>query len=231
MSVKIDLKGHIYGDLEVIRIVVDEPGRKKKWLCKCKCGNECIVAGSNLRNGHTKRCSECGYKMTSKKNMVHGKTRTKLYYVWRGILNRCENKKFKSFLDYGARGISVCEDWHDPKKFFEWAEESGYHDGLEIDRKDTNGNYCPDNCRWITRKENANNKRNNKIIEHNGESKTLAEWARYYDVNYKNLSRNLKKGYSLEEAVKRDKTGDRSHRKAMVDEAQPKEDPGFFGEE
>ncbi|MFQ8841832.1 MAG: hypothetical protein ACLR8P_13860 [Clostridium fessum] len=132
------------------------------------------------------------------------------------MLNRCENEKFHSYSDYGARGISVCSDWHDSQKFFSWAEKSGYADNLEIDRIDTDGNYSPENCRWITKTENANNKRNNKIIEHNGEKKTLAEWARYYDVNYKNLSRNLKKGYSLEEAVKREKAGDRSHRKAVI---------------
>ena len=214
MAIKIDLRGNKYGELTVLDIAVDEPRKKKKWLCECSCGNRCIVSGSNLRNGPTTRCAQCGYKTVAKKNTTHGKTGTKLYYVWRGMLNRCENEKLHSYSDYGARGITVCPEWHDSQKFFEWAEKSGYSDGLEIDRIDTDGNYFPENCRWITRTENANNKRNNKIIEHNGEKKTLAEWARYYEVNYKNLSRNLKKGYSLEDAVKREKTGDRSHRKA-----------------
>ena len=102
---------------------------------------------------------------------------------------------------------------------------NGYENGLEIDRIDTNGNYCPDNCRWINRLENANNKRNNKLIEYSGETKTLAEWARYFNVNYKNLSRNLIKGYSLIDAVKREKSGDRSHKNRK---AQPKE-PKLFG--
>ena len=211
MAVKIDLTGHIYGDLTVLRLSADEAGKKKKWLCKCKCGNECIVSASNLRDGHTKHCSECGYRLTGQKKKTHGKTKTKIYYVWRGILNRCENKNFKSYKDYGGRGICVCEEWHDAKVFFDWAYSSGYKDGLEIDRIDTDGNYCASNCRWIERQENANNKRNNKFIEHNGEVRTLAEWARFYDVNYKNLSRNIIKGYSLLDAVQREKNGDRSH--------------------
>lgn len=235
MAVKIDLTGHIYGDLTVIKLAVDEVGKKKKWLCKCKCGNTCIVSGSNLRNGHTKHCSECGYKITSEKKLLHGETGTKLYFVWRGILNRCENKKFKSYSDYGARGIEVCKEWNDSKTFFEWASVSGYKEGLEIDRIDVNGNYCPENCRWVSREKNANNKRNNKIIECNGETRTLAEWARHFGVNYKNLSRNLRKGYSLEEAVYREKRGDRTHMgsknwRKNQEAAQPKE-PALFGEE
>lgn len=212
MGVRIDLTGKRYGNLEVIKLVVDEPGKKKKWLCKCDCGNVCIVAGSNLRNGHTKSCIECGHKVVAKKKTVHGETGTKLYLVWRAVLNRCENPKSKSYCDYGKRGIHLCEEWHNPKIFFDWAHKSGYEDGLEIDRINVNGDYCPENCRWITKQENANNKRNNKVVEYAGEKKTLAEWARFYNVNYKNLSRNLKKGYTLIEAVNREKMGDRTHR-------------------
>lgn len=212
MAVKIDLTGHIYGDLEVIKISVDEACKKKKWLCRCKCGKECIVSGSNLRSGHTKHCPSCGYKITKEKKTTHGQTKTKLYYVWRGMLNRCENPNFKSYQDYGARGIKVCEEWHNSKTFLDWSKENGYEDGLEIDRINTDGDYCPSNCRWIKRLENSNNKRNNKLIEHNGETKTLAEWARHFGVNYKNLSRNIIKGYSLIDAVNREKSGDRSHK-------------------
>ena len=126
--------------------------------------------------------------------------------------SRCENQKNKSYKDYGAKGISVCEEWHDSVNFFEWALRNGYKEGLEIDRIDVNGNYEPSNCRWINRLENANNKTNNKYISHNGETKTLAEWSRFYDVNYKNLSRLLIKGYSMNDAIKRIKSGDRTHK-------------------
>lgn len=219
MSVKIDLTEKRFGSLTVLRLEIDVPGRKKKWLCKCDCGNEVVVSGGNLQSGHTQHCKLCGRKVQSEKVKTHGKSRTKLYYVWQGMINRCERESHKSYSDYGAKGISVCEEWHNPEVFFEWAINNGYKEGLEIDRIETTGNYCPRNCRWISRAINANNKSNNKLIVHNGEEKTLAEWARYYNVNYKNLSRNLKKGYSLEDAVQREKTGNRSHRKSVMDNA------------
>ena len=212
MAVKIDLTGHKYGKLTVLRIDTDIPGKKKKWLCKCECGNETIVSGSNLRNGHTKSCLKCGYESTKKAITKHGQSHTKLFYVWNSMKSRCENQKNKSYKDYGAKGISVCEEWHDSVNFFEWALRNGYKEGLEIDRIDVNGNYEPSNCRWINRLENANNKTNNKYISHNGETKTLAEWSRFYDVNYKNLSRLLIKGYSMNDAIKRIKSGDRTHK-------------------
>lgn len=212
MAVKIDLTGQKFGRLTVLEIAVDEPGKKKKWKCRCDCGNECIIAGSNLRSGHSTQCLECGYEATKASRIIHGKTGTKLYKVWRAMLNRCENQKSKSFPNYGGRGIKVSTEWHDPTVFFTWAESTGYTEGLEIDRIDTNGDYEPENCRWVKRIVNANNKRNNKLIGHNGEAKTLAEWSRFYGVSYKNLSRCLLKGYNLEDAVKRLRNGERTHR-------------------
>lgn len=212
MAVKIDLTGQKYGKLYVKGLYLDIPNRKKKWLCVCDCGNETIVSGSNLRNGHTKSCLKCGYESTKKAITKHGQSHTKLFYVWHSMKNRCENPKHKSYEDYGAKGISVCEEWHDSTKFFKWALRNGYEEGLEIDRINVNGNYEPNNCRWVNRTQNANNKSNNKLIEHEGQTKTLAEWSRVYEVNYKNLSRLLLKGYSLDDAVKRLKSGDRTHK-------------------
>lgn len=212
MPKMIDLTGQRYGNLIVIRISENEPCKKKKWLCKCDCGANVIVSGSNLRSGHTKHCKKCGNEVARSKKIKHGMTGTKLYYVWEAMINRCGNPNSKSYVDYGAKGISVCDDWHDASVFIKWALENGYKEGLEIDRIDTFKGYSPDNCRWVTKQINANNKTINKYIEHNGKTRTLADWARYYEVNYKNLSRNMNKGYSLQEAIKREKTGDRSHR-------------------
>lgn len=219
MAVKIDLSGKRFGELTVLSLVDDRPGKKKKWLCQCDCGERTVVAASNLHSGHTQHCKKCGNKVNANKRKKHGMTHTKLYYVWRGMLNRCYNAKSKSYGDYGARGIKVSDEWHDPVAFFEWAKNSGYHEGLEIDRIDTNGDYSEQNCRWITRKANANNKRNNTIVEYHGEQHTLAQWAGIYGINYKNLSRNLKKGMSFEAAIFRG-----------IAQAAPKE-PTLFGEE
>lgn len=212
MSIKIDLTGQRYGKLTVIGIAVDEVGKKKKWLCLCDCGKEAIISSSNLRSGHTKSCIKCGHDEVRSQQLKHGYSNTHIYYVWNTMLSRCERPNAKSYFDYGGRGIKVCAEWHDAATFISWALENGYATGMEIDRIDVDGDYCPQNCRFIPRLENANNKTNNKLIEYNGEIKTLADWSRYFCVNYKNLSRNLKKGYSLEEAVQREKTGDRTHR-------------------
>lgn len=212
MAIKNDLTGMTFGELTVLLLSFDEPGKKKKWLCRCSCGNECVVSGSNLVSGHTKRCSACGYKVTAQKVTTHGHTGTKLYQTWNTMKNRCNNPNVKSYSDYGARGIRVCDEWDNSARFIEWALKSGYKEGMEIDRIDTDGDYCPENCRWVSRLENANNKRNNKFITHDGMTKTLAEWSRYYDVNYKSLSRNILKGYSLIEAVERIRSGERTHR-------------------
>lgn len=212
MAVRIDLTGEIYGKLKVVGIAFDEPGKKKKWNCICECGNTLIVSASNLRSGHTKFCKECRRKYLSELNTIHGLSNTPIYLVWNTMLSRCERQSNRSYSDYGGKGIKVCDEWHNAAVFFKWAYENGYKPGLEIDRIDSNGDYTPGNCRFVTRLNNANNKTNNKYIEHNGEIKTLAEWSRYFGVNYKNLSRNLKKGYSLEESVDRQKNGERTHK-------------------
>jgi hypothetical protein len=212
MSIRKDLTGMRFGNLTVISLSVDIPYKKKKWLCRCDCGEIVEISGSNLVSKNVKGCQKCAHKTVAACLTTHGKSGTKIYIVWNGIKTRCENKRSAAYKDYGGRGIKLCEEWHDFSSFLAWAESHGYTDGMQIDRIDVNGDYCPENCRFVSRLENANNKRNNKRITHNGETKTVAEWARFYSVNYKNLCRNLGKGYTLEQAVKRMKSGDKSHR-------------------
>lgn len=213
MAIRNDLTGQRFGRLTVLGLAVDEPYKKKKWLCKCDCGNEIEVAGSNLVSGHSTQCKQCQLKAVRHGNVTHDQSRTKLYNVWNSMIQRCTNPNSKSYPDYGGRGIKVCEEWHSFDTFQKWAWDHGYGENVEIDRIDNDGDYCPGNCRWITRVKNARNKSNNKIITYNGESKTLSEWAAHFGVNYKNLSRNLNKGYTLDEAVQRERSGDRTHKK------------------
>ena len=202
MSVLIDLTGKRYGSLTVEKIAVDEPGKKKKWLCKCDCGNEIIVTSSNLVSGRTSSCKICGKKRLSEKNKKHGMTSTKLYGVWNSVKTRSTNTNSKSYKDYGARGIRICEEWKESSNFFEWALENGYKNGLEIDRIDVNGNYEPSNCRWVTRIVQQNNMRKNHIVEYNGQSKTIAEWSRELNIKYDKLWKSIKKGLGIEDILK-----------------------------
>ena len=114
---------------------------------------------------------------------------------------RCENHKSTGYANYGARGISVCDEWKDYAAFRDWAIKNGYEDTFSIDRIDVNRGYSPDNCRWADCITQANNRRSNNIIEYNGESHTLAEWSRILGKPYKQLHKNIfTKGMSVDSA-------------------------------
>jgi len=117
--------------------------------------------------------------------MTHGayKRNRALYGVWRTMINRCENTKRHNFSSYGGRGIAVCDMWYGPHAFFDWAISNGYCSGLQLDRIDNNGNYCPENCRFVTPKQNSRNRQNSAILMLNGVSKTVAEWTENTNVS------------------------------------------------
>ena len=106
-----------------------------------------------------------------------------LYNIWQTMIGRCENPKRPKYKDYGGRGIKVCKEWHTAKNFILWALNNGYKPGLQIDRIDNNGDYCPENCRFVTPKENSRNRRNTKQLTINGETKTVVEWCEQLGVS------------------------------------------------
>lgn len=126
-----------------------------------------------------------GQRMSvSRRNVVHGMSRTKIYRIWADMIQRCENPNNTNYEYYGARGISVCKQWKDFKKFYEWSAKNGYKKGLSIDRRDPNGNYDPSNCRWVTREIQDNNRRDSVWVEVDGERLTLAQVSRKYNLSY-----------------------------------------------
>lgn len=195
----IDLTGQKFGKLTVLRKSDHSGSHGFLWVCQCECGNIKEFYTSRLRDGTNR---SCGCLSASR----HGATNLRIYHVWDGMLKRCENKNSVSYKNYGGRGISVCSDWHDFEIFKKWASETGYDEDAErgkctLDRIDVNGNYCPENCRWVDMKTQCNGRRNCHYIEINGVTHNLKEWANIYGINYIAVQGRLHRGWTEYEAL------------------------------
>jgi len=129
-------------------------------------------------------------------------SKTKIHYAWGHMKSRCYNPNSQYYKNYGGRGITVCDEWrNDFTAFADWSLANGYADDLTIDRKDNDGNYCPENCRWATAKQQANNKSNNRLFVINGETKTVTQWCECYDIPASLVIGRLYYGWTFEEAI------------------------------
>ena len=216
MSKLIDLTGEVFGRLTVIErmpAVKTTKGQRTRWLCECSCGNEIIVDAYSLRSGHTKSCgcwrSEMATEAAIKRSKTHGQSKTRLFKVWSSMKSRCYFQNSPFFAIYGGRGIVVCEEWRNSFEVFrDWALANGYDENAPfgkctIERIDVNKNYCPENCKWVTMKEQDNNKRNTKFLTLNGRTQSAAMWADEYGIKRTTLYERLKRGWSDAEAITR----------------------------
>lgn len=189
---RIDLTGERYGRLVVVE-EAEKMGKKRRWRCICDCGNETIVFQNDLRLNKTTSCGCYHKKVISNLMYKHGgsKKRERLYTIWHNMKDRCKNKNNRDYKWYGGKGICVCKEWENYDLFREWARNHGYQENLTIDRIDSEKDYSPDNCRWITASENSERVKHpisSRFICVNGETKTESDWAKIIGVSQAAIS-------------------------------------------
>jgi hypothetical protein len=204
----IDRTGERFGRLVITRFIRVDKNWNYIWECKCDCGNIINVRYNNLLNGSTKSCGCLKREKTIERSTKHGLSGgqgnyTRLYRIWLNMRRRCNNRRDQDYPYYGGRGIKVCKEWDNYAAFHDWAMKNGYADHLTLDRINNNGDYCPENCRWATRKEQARNTRQNHFITFNGKTMTIAEWAEYLGVSSTVLRTRLYRGWPIERALTR----------------------------
>lgn len=197
---RIDITGQRFGRLTVIGYHDTKHGQTR-WKCICDCGTEKVVYAQNLKNGDSRSCG-CLLHDFNKTLIVHGREPRRLHRIWSGMKCRCNNPTNKDYPRYGRRGITVYPEWSEFIPFREWAFASGYADDLTLDRIDVNGNYCPENCRWATPKEQANNRRNNRRITYMGKTKTFSEWADQFGIDLCIFHAAMRRGRTMDEIVR-----------------------------
>ena len=171
------------------------------WKCKCECGGESVAYPNQVIRGKTKTCG-CGKSVTfHNMHLKHGEAGTRLNKIWKDMRKRCNNKNCKSYKYYGAKGVKVCEEWNDYINFKEWAINNGYEDGLSIERIDVDKDYCPENCTWITMKEQTENQTHTIFVEHNGRKMSVGKWCDELNLKRSTVYGRISKGIPPKKAL------------------------------
>jgi hypothetical protein len=199
----IDRSGEKFGRLTVLG---DTGNRSKSgsvvWLCRCICGNEARVSGTLLSTGQTRSCGCLFLDVAAKKGRdkkTHGMSGFTEYRTWTGMKHRCFSENDKKWHSYGGQGITVSNDWLSFLKFYE--DMGPKPEGMSLDRIDTNGDYCKENCRWATQKTQQNNRRNNKMLIVNGETLTMQMASEKYGIDSNKVQRRIAAGWPVDQAL------------------------------
>jgi hypothetical protein len=197
-----DYIGKKYNRWTVLKYEGTNHLNKSQFLCRCDCGTEKIIVLGNLKTGQSKSCGCLNdeKRKGNTRNKKHGMSFSREYSTWRAMLDRCENKTYREYPDYGGRGIKICERWHDFNNFY--ADMGKRPQNTTLDRIDNDGNYEPSNCRWANAKTQANNRRSNTLITFNGKTQTLQQWADETGIYKNTISMRINHyGWSIEKAL------------------------------
>lgn len=204
-SRELDIVGKKFNMLTVLERVGKTDDNQYLFRCLCDCGEEKVAKGKEVKRGKTMSCGNHNAEKVSEANTTHGKSKERIYGIHRNMKRRCLNSGVKQYKDYGGRGIKVCDEWSTKggfERFYSWAMDNGYSDDLSIDRINVNGNYEPENCRWISMAEQQLNTRVNIYFELNGIRKPLALWCKDLELKYDPVWKRIHKyGWSFEDAV------------------------------
>lgn len=231
VKVKEDLTGRVFGKWTVLKQAEDyiQPSNGKHyamWLCKCSCsyGTVTAVQGNHLINGESTKCKYCFQDENRKRLIEQNKNnsldifrepisdeeqklqdrRKRIYDIWKGMNNRCNNPNNEKYSRYGERGILICDEWKNFDTFYNWAINNGYQDNLSIDRINNNGNYEPNNCRWADNIIQQNNKSTNCLLTYKDETHTLQEWSRITGIDRRTISNRINRnGWSIADALEK----------------------------
>lgn len=196
-----DLGGR-YHRLLVVSLEGNDKWGSAKCKCKCDCGQIKVVRLSDLKNGKTTSCGCQRRQSCSNSQTKHGLSSHPVYFLWKSIKRRCYNKNTKDYINYGGRGITVCEEWRsDFMYFYNWALKNGWEKGLDIDRIDNDGEYSSCNCRFVDKFIGNNNRRNTVMITIDGVSENISYWARLSGVNRKLIHDRLTRKWEMKRAV------------------------------
>jgi len=195
--------GQRFGRLIVLEETDRTKSGKRRFLCKCDCGNIKAICMSNLVTKNTTSCGCYQNECRKSNRLKHGMRHTRLWQEWSRMKWRTD-KRYPYHKDYYDRGIAVCDEWEsDFTSFAKWALSNGYDDSLTIDRIDNNEGYSPDNCRWVNMTIQNRNKTDNLFLVYKGKRKTVAEWAEITGMKYMTLYSRILRGWSVEEAIER----------------------------
>lgn len=207
MAIRDNLKGRKFGKLTVLAYdhTHKTPSGQSKsyWACECDCGNTATVCSQSLKSLHTTSCGcDSSRNHIGEVRRVHGESKTRLYAIWCGMISRCNNPNRIAYKDYGGRGISVCKKWSSYIPFKQWAIKNGYTDELTLERMDVNGDYCPENCKWISKSAQSDNRRNSLLFTYNGKTQNLKRWSEESGIKYGTLrARIYVFGWDFEHAI------------------------------